>query len=409
MTKVPMASAAGLLLAGVALRKIQSPSINAHAFHIPSLVQSRRANLDVPKSALGVGRSYVEALGEVCGDAPTQQCANEFGNYLDNLSYAGQTAEVNGRNSGQSSAYADANDVKLTLKLIMESNGETIEFTSIPELEEAISASCFQISEAIAAKDFEKAQGILNEAKALKPFIPVDIDPTQHEASYAAQPGQTAISLPAKPAGGGNYRLARTSQADSFGMGDVHMEGFRDTFRPPRSFYSSPEEMIEAAEEMIWQEEMEIEARLEHEEWYAEADPYTKSEISRIDIEREAAQVAAIEAARAAEEAEIARLDAERLAGEEQSKRIVAEKAALAAVEAEKARIKAERLAAEEKGKRIAAEKAALAAGVEAERLPSRRVQRDGMNEMEGFRDTHRRFKSAYSMTGKDFGSMFMD
>jgi len=293
--------------------------------------------------------------------------------------------------------------------LIMESNGETIEFTSIPELEEAISASCFQISEAIAAKDFEKAQGILNEAKALKPFIPVDIDPTQHEASYAAQPGQTAISLPAKPAGGGNYRLARTSQADSFGMGDVHMEGFRDTFRPPRSFYSSPEEMIEAAEEMIWQEEMEIEARLEHEEWYAEADPYTKSEISRIDIEREAAQVAAIEAARAAEEAETARLDAERLAGEEQSKRIVAEKAALAAVEAEKARIKAERLAAEEKGKRIAAEKAALAAGVEAERLPSRRVQRDGMNEMEGFRDTHRRFKSAYSMTGKDFGSMFMD
>ena len=167
--------------------------------------------------------------------------------------------------------------------------------------------------------------------------------------------------------------------------------------------------MIEAAEEMIWQEEMEIEARLEHEEWYAEADPYTKSEISRIDIEREAAQVAAIEAARAAEEAETARLDAERLAGEEQSKRIVAEKAALAAVEAEKARIKAERLAAEEKGKRIAAEKAALAAGVEAERLPSRRVQRDGMNEMEGFRDTHRRFKSAYSMTGKDFGSMFMD
>ena len=101
------------------------------------------------------------------------------------------------------------------------------------------------------------------------------------------------------------------------------MEGFRDTVRPPRSFYSSPEEMIEAAEEMIWQEEMEIEARLEHEEWYAEADPYTTIR-DLADRYRSARlpKSLSLEAARAAEEAEIARLDAERLAAEEQSKRI---------------------------------------------------------------------------------------
>ena len=345
MTKVPMALAAGLLIAGVALRKIQSPSINAHAFYIPSLVHRRRANLCAPKLALGAGRSYVESLQEMCGDAPTQECLKEYENYLGNLSDAG----ANVRNSGQSSAYRDPNDVKLTLKLITESNGETIEFTSIPELEEEISHFCVQISEAIAAKDFEKAQGILNEAKAQK---------QEH----------TAISFPSEPpARGGGSRLAGMSQADSFGMRDVHMEGFRDTVRHPISFYSSPEEMIEVAEEMILQEEMEIEARLEHEEWYAEADPYTQSEISRINTEREAAEVAVLEATRVVEEAEIARLNAERLVAEEQYKRIAAEKAALAAVEAKKAQIKAESLAAEEKGKRIAAEKAALAAGVEAE------------------------------------------
>ena len=345
MTKVPMALAAGLLIAGVALRKIQSPSINAHAFYIPSLVHRRRANLCAPKLALGAGRSYVESLQEMCGDAPTQECLKEYENYLGNLSDAG----ANVRNSGQSSAYRDPNDVKLTLKLITESNGETIEFTSIPELEEEISHFCVQISEAIAAKDFEKAQGILNEAKAQK---------QEH----------TAISFPSEPpARGGGSRLAGMSQADSFGMRDVHMEGFRDTVRHPISFYSSPEEMIEVAEEMILQEEMEIEARLEHEEWYAEADPYTQSEISRINTEREAAEVAVLEATRVVEEAEIARLNAERLVAEEQCKRIAAEKAALAAVEAKKAQIKAESLAAEEKGKRIAAEKAALAAGVEAE------------------------------------------
>ena len=345
MTKVPMALAAGLLIAGVALRKIQSPSINAHAFYIPSLVHRRRANLCAPKLALGAGRSYVESLQEMCGDAPTQECLKEYENYLGNLSDAG----ANVRNSRQSSAYRDPNDVKLTLKLITESNGETIEFTSIPELEEEISHFCVQISEAIAAKDFEKAQGILNEAKAQK---------QEH----------TAISFPSEPpARGGGSRLAGMSQADSFGMRDVHMEGFRDTVRHPISFYSSPEEMIEVAEEMILQEEMEIEARLEHEEWYAEADPYTQSEISRINTEREAAEVAVLEATRVVEEAEIARLNAERLVAEEQCKRIAAEKAALAAVEAKKAQIKAESLAAEEKGKRIAAEKAALAAGVEAE------------------------------------------
>ena len=483
MTKVPMALAAGLLIAGVALRKIQSPSINAHAFYIPSLVHRRRANLCAPKLALGAGRSYVESLQEMCGDAPTQECLKEYENYLGNLSDAG----ANVRNSGQSSAYRDPNDVKLTLKLITESNGETIEFTSIPELEEEISHFCVQISEAIAAKDFEKAQGILNEAKAQK---------QEH----------TAISFPSEPpARGGGSRLAGMSQADSFGMRDVHMEGFRDTVRHPISFYSSPEEMIEVAEEMILQEEMEIEARLEHEEWYAEADPYTQSEISRINTEREAAEVAVLEATRVVEEAEIARLNAERLVAEEQYKRIAAEKAALAAVEAKKAQIKAESLAAEEKGKRIAAEKAvqaaveakkaqikaeslaaeeqgkriaaeksalaagvkaeakrvaeaaesarldaerlaaaehtlriaaeksvqaaveaekaqikaerlaaeeqrkpiaaeksALAAGVEAENLPSRREQRDGMSQMEGFRDTRQPFKSS-------FGSQFMD
>ena len=452
MTKVPMALAAGLLIAGVALRKIQSPSINAHAFYIPSLVHRRRANLCAPKLALGAGRSYVESLQEMCGDAPTQECLKEYENYLGNLSDAG----ANVRNSGQSSAYRDPNDVKLTLKLITESNGETIEFTSIPELEEEISHFCVQISEAIAAKDFEKAQGILNEAKAQK---------QEH----------TAISFPSEPpARGGGSRLAGMSQADSFGMRDVHMEGFRDTVRHPISFYSSPEEMIEVAEEMILQEEMEIEARLEHEEWYAEADPYTQSEISRINNAALAAGVEA-EAKRAAEEAEkCVRLDAERLAAEEQYKRIAAEKAVQAAVEAKKAQIKAESLAAEEQGKRIAAEKSALAAGVkaeakrvaeaaesarldaerlaaaehtlriaaeksvqaaveaekaqikaerlaaeeqrkpiaaeksalaagvEAENLPSRREQRDGMSQMEGFRDTRQPFKSS-------FGSQFMD